>query len=126
MGTGDDPLIDEHVGHRLKERRVTIRITQLELADILNVPKSLLEKYEAGEVSIPAGAALQQSEERFRTVVNHSPTKSHIKDLEGRYLLVNKEAEKMFGVTDEAPGAERAPKSFRRNGRRPSQRATGP
>ncbi len=48
-------LIDEHVGRQLKERRLTIRITQLELAEILNVPKSLLEKYEAGEVSIPAG-----------------------------------------------------------------------
>lgn len=48
-------LIDEHVGRRLKERRLTVRITKLELADILNVPKSLLEKHEAGEVSIPAG-----------------------------------------------------------------------
>ena len=48
-------LIDEHVGRRLKERRVTVCITKLEMADILNVPKSLLEKYEAGGVSIPAG-----------------------------------------------------------------------
>ncbi|MEE9153064.1 MAG: PAS domain S-box protein, partial [candidate division NC10 bacterium] len=45
--------------------------------------------------------ALRESEERFRTVVDHSPTKIHIKDLEGRYLLVNKEAEELFGVTDE-------------------------
>ncbi len=45
--------------------------------------------------------ALRESEERFRVVVNHSPIKIHIKDLEGRYLLVNKEAEDLFGVTDE-------------------------
>ena len=45
--------------------------------------------------------ALRESEERFRTVVDHSPAKIHIKDLEGRYLLVNKEAEELFGVSDE-------------------------
>ena len=40
-------------------------------------------------------------EERFRTVVNHSPAKIHIKDSEGRYTLVNRHAEKLYGVTDE-------------------------
>ena len=45
--------------------------------------------------------ALRESEEKFRTVVDHSPTKIHIKDLEGRYLLVNREAEELFGVTEE-------------------------
>ncbi len=48
-------LIDEHVGRRLRERRVTLRIAQIELARILNVPKEILEGYETGEVSIPAG-----------------------------------------------------------------------
>ena len=45
--------------------------------------------------------ALRESEERFRTVVDHCPSKIHIKDLDGRYLLVNKAAEKLFGVSDE-------------------------
>jgi PAS domain S-box-containing protein len=44
---------------------------------------------------------LQESEALFRAVVDHSPTKIHIKDMEGRYTLINKEAEKLFGVTDE-------------------------
>ena len=44
---------------------------------------------------------LMQSEALFRAVVNHSPTKIHIKDAEGRYTLINREAEKLFGVTDE-------------------------
>ena len=48
-----------------------------------------------------AEQALRESEEKFRTVVNRSPTKIHIKDVEGRYLLVNKKAEALFGVTDE-------------------------
>ncbi len=45
--------------------------------------------------------ALHESEERFRAVVDNSPTQIHIKDLEGRYILINREAEKLFGVTDE-------------------------
>lgn len=45
--------------------------------------------------------ALWESEERFRTVVDHCPAKIHIKDLDGRYLLVNKAAEKLLGVSDE-------------------------
>ncbi len=44
---------------------------------------------------------LKDSEERFRSVVNNSPTKIHIKDVEGRYVLVNSEAETLFGVTEE-------------------------
>ncbi len=46
-------------------------------------------------------AALRDNEERFRSVVNNSPTKIHIQDTKGRYLLVNSGAEKLFGVTDE-------------------------
>ena len=45
--------------------------------------------------------ALRDREALFSAVVDHSPTKIHIKDLEGRYTLINKEAEKLFGVTDE-------------------------
>ena len=44
--------------------------------------------------------ALRESEERFRAVVDNSPTQIHIKDLEGRYILINREAEKLFGITD--------------------------
>ena len=48
-----------------------------------------------------AEEALGKSEALFRAVVSHSPTKIHIKDVEGRYTLINKEAEKLFGITDE-------------------------
>jgi len=48
-----------------------------------------------------AEEALGKSEALFRTMVNHSPTKIHIKDVEGRYVLINKEAEMLFGIADE-------------------------
>lgn len=48
-------LIDEHVGGRLKERRLTLRISQLELAHFLNVAKEIFEEYETGNISIPVG-----------------------------------------------------------------------
>lgn len=44
--------------------------------------------------------ALRESEERFRAVVNYSPAKIHIKDAEGRYILINSLAAKLFGVTE--------------------------
>ncbi len=47
-------LIDEHVGRQLKERRLTLRIAQMVMVRLLNVPREVLEAYETGEVSIPA------------------------------------------------------------------------
>ena len=47
-----------------------------------------------------AEKALQESEERLSAVVNYSPAKIHIKDAEGRYVLINPIAEKLFAVTD--------------------------
>ncbi len=47
-----------------------------------------------------AVAKLRDSEAQFRAIANNSPTKIHIKDTKGRYLLVNKVAEQLFGVTD--------------------------
>ncbi len=47
-----------------------------------------------------AQAALRESEEKLRTIIDNSPTKIHIKDLDGRYLLINRQSEVLFGVTD--------------------------
>lgn len=52
------------------------------------------------ELKKQSKAALRASEERFRSVVNNSPAKIHIKDADGRYVLVNRLAEELFGVTD--------------------------
>jgi PAS domain S-box-containing protein len=48
-----------------------------------------------------AEAALRESEERFRTTVENSPSAIMLKDLDGRFRLVNKTFEERFGVTAE-------------------------
>ena len=84
--------------HHTLERRVEERTAQLRKANA-DLQGEIAEREEAK-------VALRESEERFSAVVNHSPAKIHIKNLEGRYLLVNKEAEALFGVTDEEAGTK--------------------
>jgi len=48
-----------------------------------------------------AEEALSKNEALLNALVNYSPAKIHIKDVEGRYTLINKEAEKLFGISNE-------------------------
>ena len=48
-----------------------------------------------------ADQARRETEDRFRAVVSNSPTKVHIKDAQGRYLLINDLAAELFGFTEE-------------------------
>ena len=61
-----------------------------------------------------AAANLCETESRFRTIVNRAPAKIHIKDRDGRYLLVNSLAEKLFGVTGEDAEGKTAHEIFPR------------
>jgi len=42
---------------------------------------------------------LRQAEERMHAILEYSPTWIFLKDTEGRYLLVNKEIERVFGIS---------------------------
>ena len=75
-----------------KERQLNQRAIGLVSEELLELNRRL--KAEARE-------RLRESKAQFRAVVNNSPTKIHIKDADGRYILVNKVAERLFGVTDE-------------------------
>jgi PAS domain S-box-containing protein len=44
---------------------------------------------------------LRQAEERIRAILEYSPNWIFLKDTEGRYLLVNREIERVFGISQE-------------------------
>jgi PAS domain S-box-containing protein len=48
-----------------------------------------------------AGAAIRRSEERLRAILDNSPAAIFLKDTAGRYLLVNRQYERLLGL---APG----------------------
>jgi len=45
--------------------------------------------------------ALSESNARLQAILDYAPTKMHIKDTDGGYILINRQSEKLFGVTDE-------------------------
>ncbi|MFQ5619758.1 MAG: PAS domain S-box protein [Rhodospirillales bacterium] len=97
---GDPAPVDyEYKGLRKDGSKIWLenRSFQIEWEDGPAICTTLFDitKRKQGEV------ALRESEERFRAVVDNSPTKIHIKDLEGRYTLVNRQSEILFGVTNE-------------------------
>jgi len=72
------------------ERRVVERTVQL--VDANRQLEGEVEKRQA------AMDALGESERRLLGIVDHSTTLITLKDLDGRYLLVNREFERVFGV----------------------------
>jgi PAS domain S-box-containing protein len=46
-----------------------------------------------------AEQALRQSEERLQAILDHSPAVVYLKDLQGRFLLVNRQFENLFGIS---------------------------
>jgi PAS domain S-box-containing protein len=73
-----------------------------------------------------AEAALQESEERFAAFMNHLPGAAWIKDLSGRYVYANPEAQRIFsrslpallGKTDEEVFPPETARQFRENDHR--------
>jgi PAS domain S-box-containing protein len=72
-------LIKVRDQHRLQEEQVTLRTAQLE--------EKILE--------------LQASEERFRGLLESAPDATIIVDQQGRILIINRQAETLFGYTRE-------------------------
>ncbi|HSP98186.1 MAG TPA: PAS domain-containing protein [Candidatus Dormibacteraeota bacterium] len=72
------------------ERRVQVRTAELEHA----IREREREAGERQEIL----ARLARSEQLLNDIVNHSPAVIFLKDLDGRYLLVNRRYENLFGV----------------------------
>ncbi|HEY5035510.1 MAG TPA: PAS domain S-box protein, partial [Chthoniobacterales bacterium] len=56
-------------------------------------------------------ATLAESEARLKAILDHTSTVVFLKDTSGRYLLVNKEFEKLFRVSQDSTRG-RLPMSF--------------
>ncbi len=54
-----------------------------------------------------AEQALRESEMRFKAVLDNSPTMIYVKDLQGRYLFVNKTFSELFGIGSAAAKGRR-------------------
>lgn len=55
---------------------------------------------------------LRDSDERFQAFIKNSPAKMHIKDPQGRYILINPMTESIFGVTHEQAKGRSATEIF--------------
>ncbi len=60
-------------------------------------------------------AALRESQARFDSFIEYSPNKIHIKDTDGRYLMINPESEKLFGLSNEDALGKTAEQIFPNN-----------
>lgn len=61
----------------------------------------LISQYTAVALDrLQSGEQLRESEERFRSVINNSTTVIYVKDIEGRYLLINRSYERLFQVVE--------------------------
>ena len=89
-----DPIIrrlritSERLGRLVDERTK-------ELADANNTLKAEVDEHQRTE------EALKESEERFRSVLENSPAIIFLKDLESRYLFINRRWEEVFKVRKE-------------------------
>ncbi len=73
-----------------------------ELGMLVRVINDLVVRYRRalGE-RLRAERALAESEARFRAVVDNAPAEIQLKDLEGRYLMVNRRFEELYQVREE-------------------------
>ncbi|MFZ4761437.1 MAG: response regulator [Alphaproteobacteria bacterium] len=55
----NNKLLDKHVGHKIKERRKILGLTQAELADILGLSHQQIQRYESGENTVSMSRMLE-------------------------------------------------------------------
>ena len=80
--------------HEELERQVEVRTTELRSANFL-LTQEVVERRKAE-------AALQQSQALLRSIIDNTTAVIYVKQPDGRYLLINRQYEKLFNVTDEA------------------------
>jgi PAS domain S-box-containing protein len=91
---------DQEVHFRARSGQVAILQISVELLE-LQGEKCLLTVGQDITERKRAEAALRKVEEQFNAILRHSPNLIFLKDMEGRYLLINKEYRRTFKFTQE-------------------------
>ena len=91
---------DQEIHFRAKSGQVAIIQISVELLE-LQGEKCLLTVGQDVTERKRAEAALHKVEEQFNAILKHSPNLIFLKDMEGRYLLINKEYRKTFKFTQD-------------------------
>ena len=77
------------------------RCTKAELSvQVETLKRHVAELEEAAADRIRVEDALRMSEARLRAIMDHAPTEIFLVDREGRYVLVNREFERRYGLTE--------------------------
>ena len=91
--TTDPRIYNDGIPRTIRTYKAPIRSKD---GDIIAVSTILTDITE----SIDTQDALRKNEALFQAVLDHTPAKIHIKDTQGRYTLINKEARKLFGIPE--------------------------
>jgi PAS domain S-box-containing protein len=119
-------LLSSAISRARREARVRTEQARAE-AEILRLNAELEQRVLDRTAELASATkALRQSEERLKGILEYSPATICLKDLDGRYLLVNPQAERTFGLdraaiigkTDHDLFAPRLADSYRANDQR--------
>ncbi|MCH8075674.1 MAG: PAS domain S-box protein [SAR324 cluster bacterium] len=74
--------------------KIPLKNQEGDIMGIIGISQDITERYRAEE-------ALRESEEKIRGIMDHSTAVIILKDVKGRFLLVNRRFEEMHGITAE-------------------------
>ncbi len=107
VSTGKDITEKKRIEEELEKHRehleelVATRTIQLQKAkdELQGINDELIKEI---EIRVQAEKSLKASEKRLEDILNYAPILVYINDLEGRYLFINKEFEKLEGLKNYA------------------------
>ena len=92
--TTDNEVVSVIVFYDLKTKEKDERIMQVVLT-VLSQIGSIVKRKQAEE-------ALRESEEKLRSILDNTTAVVYVKDVQGRYLFINRQFEKLFRLTRDA------------------------
>jgi PAS domain S-box-containing protein len=90
--TGENKITINGVDHIFLTTRGLLRNHENKITGFFGISRNITEKKLAENI-------LQQSEERLAAVIDNSTSVIHMKDLSGKYLLINKKFEDLFHIS---------------------------